>query len=172
MIYENNVAVEFFTQSVKNEAESKEAGRPIFQDMPFIRIQVPGDRNNEIEDRATDAHKQKYPKAWAMYQNLDVEIVEGTALKEWAVITRSQAEELAYFGIHTVESLSEVSDSHLQKLGPGYLQLRQKAADFLQSANESLKAQEWTKERDELLARIDKLEMALEAKKEAKKAKK
>lgn len=133
-MHESNTFVEFFMESVEFKAESEREGRPIFKEIPFIRIVIPGDRNNVQECKATDYHKQRYPRAWAAFQAGQKEGFSGTALESWPQITRSQVKEAKYFEVHTVEQLAELSDTHCQRLGMGWMELRNKAKSYLNVA--------------------------------------
>lgn len=132
---ENNVFVTFYTDAVELTAESEKAGRPIFKDVPFVRVTIPGDTNNIIEHRAKDEDKLKYPKAWEQYQRGERGGHTGTPLEQWPQITRSQVKEAKYFECHTVEQMSQLSDAHCQKLGMGFAELRAKAKAYLAAAS-------------------------------------
>jgi hypothetical protein len=126
--------VEFFMESVELRYESEKAGRPIFKEMPFIRIQHPGDRLNILEVKADDHYKQKYNRQWREFEaGLAGEVI-GTPLSQWPQVTKSQCKEAEYFGIRTVENLAEVNDAALQRIGIGWMELRKKARDYLAAA--------------------------------------
>jgi len=46
---ESTLYVSFYMDAIEFKAESEKAGRPVFKDVPFIKIIVPGDVNNIIE---------------------------------------------------------------------------------------------------------------------------
>src|SRR5690606_24049750 len=95
---------------------------------------IPGDKNNIIERPAKDADKQKYPRAWTMFERSATEGEQGTPLSQWPQITRAQLKEANYFEIRTVEQMAGLSDTHVQKLGMGFGELRTKAAAYLAAA--------------------------------------
>lgn len=131
---ESHLFVQFYTDALELKAESEKQGRPIFKDMPFVRIIVPGDTNNIIERVADETDKHRFPNAWAKYQNSEAKANEGTPLEQWPQITRSLLKECKYFEIHTVEALSNISDAHVAKLGMGFGDLRTKAKAWLEAA--------------------------------------
>lgn len=131
---ESHLFVQFYTDALELKAESEKQGRPIFKDMPFVRIIVPGDTNNIIERVADENDKQRFPNAWAKHQNSEAKANEGTPLEQWPQITRSLLKECKYFEIHTVEALSNISDAHVAKLGMGFGELRTKAKAWLEAA--------------------------------------
>ena len=126
--------VEFYMESVEFKAESEKAGRPIFKEVPFIRIQHPGDRLNVLETKADDHYKRKYAQQWRAFEAGMTGQVIGTPLEQWPQITKSQCKEAAYFGVRTVENLAEVNDAAIQRMGMGWMELRKKARDYLSAA--------------------------------------
>lgn len=131
---EQNLFVNFFVEAIEIPAESEKQGRPVFRDVPFIRIVVPGDVNNIIERKANDADKEKFPKAWARFQAQEADAQEGTPLEQWPQMSRSLVKECKFFEIHTVEQLANLSDSNVSKMGMGYVELRNKAKAYLVAA--------------------------------------
>jgi len=128
---ESNVFATVYSEAVELKAESEKAGRPIFKDFPFIRITIPGDTNNIIERKLTEQDKHKYPRAWADYERGESQGFTGTPLEQWPQITRAQVKESKYFECHTVEQLAGLTDSHCQKMGMGFRELREKAKAYL-----------------------------------------
>jgi hypothetical protein len=131
---ESNLFVSFFSDAIELKAESEKQGRPVYKDVPFIRIVVPGDVNNIIERKANDQDKLKFPKAWARFEASEAEGQEGTPLEQWPQMSRSMVKECKYFEIHTVEQLANLSDINVSKMGMGYMDLRNKAKAYLVAA--------------------------------------
>jgi len=136
------LSVTFYKRSMKQEDASIEAGRPIFKEFDFVRINVPGDTLNEIDTYAMEEHKARFPRQWAHYQNQvgSHEDIVGTPLEQWTQITRSQAEELKGLKFPTVESIAGASDLQIQKIGMAAgmnpYTFRDKAKAFLNLANQ------------------------------------
>lgn len=128
------VFVKFYMESVEHKVESEKAGRPIFKDIPFIRIENPGDRLNVFVGKADDYFKNLYPREWKAFEAGMEAPVTGTPLAQWPQITKSQAKEAEYFNIRTVEQLAEVPESALTRMGMGWSTLRKKAQDWLAAA--------------------------------------
>lgn len=137
---ESHVFVSIYSDAVELRAESEKAGRPIFQDMPHIRITIPGDTNNIIERRLDEEDKRKYPRAWAEYERGEAKGFTGTPLEQWPQMTRAQVKESKYFECHTVEQLAGLSDTHCQKMGMGFRELREKAKAYLGVAESTASA--------------------------------
>jgi len=140
---DENLYVEFYSKPVKQEFASQEAGRPIFEDVVYVKIHTPSDQLTIIDTIARDDHKARFPKHWAHFMNKhanDVKMV-GTPVTEWPLLTSAQAEELKALKFYTVELLANANDQQLQKLGmvagsSGYA-LRDKAKAFLSLADDS-----------------------------------
>lgn len=157
---DQNLMVKFFYHPRINKAKSQEAGRPIYEEVPYIQINAPGNKESEIIRPATDLDKRRFPVHFEKFmarQNQD-EATEGTILEEWPQITRSQVEELKFLNIRTVEQLASVSDSNAQNV-MGINMLRQKAKTWLEKNNDTdAKLKEAQNTIDALTARLDALE--------------
>ena len=154
---EASVFVEFYTDALELKYRSEEEGRPIFEDRAFVRLLIPGDTTNQIERVATDADKHKYPKAWARYVAGEKSAEYGTPLEQWPQITRAQMKEAKYFEIHTVENMAGLSDSHLSRLGMGFMDLRNKAKAYLDAAAGTAIATKDAAEKARMQSEIDDL---------------
>jgi hypothetical protein len=136
------LSVTFYKRSRKQEDASIEAGRPIYKEFDFVRINVPGDSLNEIDTYAMEEHKTRFPVQWARYQNQigDHQDIVGTPLEQWTQISRSQADELRGLKFVTVESIANASDLQIQKIGMAAgmnpYAFRDKAKAFLNLADQ------------------------------------
>ena len=139
---DSRLAVKFYTREVQNQIETIKENRPIFEEKVFIKIAVPGDQYSEIDTYAHDEHKNRFPIQWANFLNRQGEEqnYSGTSLKEWPLITKSQAEELRGLKFHTVESIAMATDQAIQKIGMlagmSPYSFREKAQSFLKMAKE------------------------------------
>ena len=170
---DDTLHVRFSGKAVPDEKATLEAGSPKFRDVDWITIIVPGSRD-DVQRPVREHDKSRFPRQWAAYaqgKNQDASV--GTPLSMWPAVTRSQAEELGYFGAKTVEQLAGMADSNLQKFMGGTA-LRQRARDFLAAAKGEAPMAEMRAEltkRDEELA-ILKAQVAELAKNQAPPAKK
>lgn len=111
--------VTFYSKPMQNQFQTELQGRPIFKDVDFVRIILPGDKHNIIDTIARQDHKDRFPIHWARYQNQHGENATemGTPLSAWPLISAAKAEELRALNFRTVESIAHASDSQLEKLG-------------------------------------------------------
>jgi len=128
--------VRFWMDAYRNEAKTKEAGRVIFDTVPWCEIKVPGEHDNTLGPvhRMNPDPRQRFPEAWAAFQRDNTaEGFTGTPLKEVAWMERGDVESLAYAGVKSLEQLASVTDANLSGLSGG-LSLRTKAKAALEQA--------------------------------------
>ena len=139
---DSRLAVKFEKREVQDMLRTLEENRPIFKEVVFIKIAVPGDALTEIDRPMYDSDKNRFPIQWASYLNRqgNEQNYSGTSLKEWPLITSSQAEELRGLKFHTVESIAMATDQAIQKIGMlagmSPYSFREKAQSFLKMAKE------------------------------------
>lgn len=151
---DKKLLVKFFVKPMENKQESLKQGRPVFKDVEFIDIKIPGDRTGGVCRPASFQDKQRFAQHYDAFQKRIEAPVEGTPLTEWPLITRSLAEELAFHNVKTVEHLSTMSDVHSGKF-MGLNALKAKALKWLEQADEESKVHELQQElleRDERIA--------------------
>jgi hypothetical protein len=141
---DSRLQVRFYRKPVQQEQESMDAGRPIYKEFDFVHICVAGDTLTEIDTYALQTHKQRFPIQWANYMNRQGahdEVVVGTPVAEWPLVSKSQAEELRAMKFYTVESIAGASDQQLQRMGMAAgmspYAFRDKAKAFLNLATTS-----------------------------------
>jgi hypothetical protein len=136
----------FFVLARIDIAESNAANRPIYKDVPYIEIMIPGDKHNTVVEPVWEQHMQRFPELWAQFKRGEEQQVKGTPLKAAPFLTPSHVAELNHLKIMTVEQLADLSDSALNFLG---------AQEFKQAAKRYLAI---TGSNEALLARIQQLE--------------
>ena len=173
------LSVQFFKKPLINPAKTAAEGREIYDDVIWIKKMIPGDALNIIERPIYEQDKMEFPLHWAHFQNQhgSDEMLSGTPLSEWSLISRSQAEELKGLKFYTIEQIAEASDLALQRMGMSAgmspYTFRDKAKAFLAKSStdaealkrdESLKALEVENERlrAENKAEMDKLKAQLD----------
>src|SRR6187399_475922 len=145
--------VVFFMQAVKNGGKSEAEGRPIYDDVPHVKIHIPGDKNNVVTEPVTEEYKQRFPAQWDKFQKQLSQSPEGTPLEQWPLLTTGQVHELKAVNVMTVEQLAGMSDANVARFMGGY-ELRRKAETFLKVAKNTAEAQRLVTLNDELTARL------------------
>jgi hypothetical protein len=130
---DNRLFVEFYRKAVENPFKSNEAGRPVFDEVDFVKITVPGDRYSNFESKVTEEHKKRFAGRWERYKAGLTQAVTGTPLEQWPQMTVGMVASLKAMNVHTVEQLAEMSDQYAQQI-MGNHDLRRKAKLFLDAA--------------------------------------
>lgn len=91
--------------------------------------QVIGYEVIELPNEASDP--LRFTKAWERFEKKDQKLKEGWDLAEWGAITRSFAENLKAYNVHTVEALAGLSDANADNImgGRKYRDLAKAALD-------------------------------------------
>jgi len=116
--------------------------------VPFVRIMVPGDKTNIIDQPVRESHKQRFPRQWLYFQmqNSGSQAI-GTPLQEWAKdrpddMSENQLAELSILKFQTAEQVATMTDAQAQKVGMGGIGLREKAKAYLGAKNQKASSSE------------------------------
>lgn len=130
---DKHLLVKFYLAPKKDNARSIEEGRPIFKDVDFVDIRVPGNRDNVIIRPASRDDINRFPDHYKAYQDRLEVPEEGTPLSEWSGMSRSMAEELSFAHVKTVEQLANMADSQVGKF-MGLYSIKDRAKAWLEQA--------------------------------------
>ena len=162
--------VEFHTEDVFQEFESEEKGHPIFQQVAFISVYIPGDKTKKVTRPVrktwfgdTPPDTERFPAQWAAFTAGAKEMAKGLPLSEWPGMTTSQVKELNGLNIYTVEALAEVSDGNLAGLGLGARSLRDKASAYLARMATGVTVQQAEDRNNDLQRQLDELRASMQA---------
>jgi hypothetical protein len=146
------VVPRFYIHTTKNEAKSREAGRPIYDDMEVVEIRFAGDRNKvsvfpalaicgEAQDEDGNTRKITYAERWAdqykRFKAKSQQIAEGTPVDELPFLTQAKRSELKALSIYTAEALAALDGLPLKNLGQGGRDLKNQAQAYLDRASGS-----------------------------------
>ena len=150
---DDKLYVVFSMKAIKNGGKSEVEGRPIYDDVPHIRIHVPGDKNSIIEAPVTEEDKLRFASRWEKFQKNMEQAPEGTPVEMWPQLSISQVYELKAMGVFTVEQIAAMTDTNAQKFMGGH-ELRRRAQTFLALAKDTAEVQRLAVANDELNARL------------------
>lgn len=148
---DKGLAVKFKMHPRLDPEKSKEAGRPIYVDTPYVEIMTPGNKNNIPFHRVEEKVKRRFPEQWRQFLASEEQIIEGTPLEEWPGISRSQVEELRYMNVRTIEQLVSMSDGNAAGM-MGVVALRQKAQAYLEASEKNAAAERVIEQENEIRA--------------------
>lgn len=124
----------FSLRPVQNTKETNAQGRPIFRDVEWVKIYIPGDKTTVVSKKVTDEHRERWPEQYAAFKRGQEQPVIGTPLEQWPIMTRSQVFEFKALQIHTVENLANLADDAITRIGTGCRDLVERAKAFLIAA--------------------------------------
>lgn len=150
----------FKTQAVYNEAKSKEAGRPVFDEIEMVEVWFAGDRLQRPCFEVTDEHRNRWPKEYEAFKSGMTVSESGTPLEHWPRMTVGKVAELKALGILTVEGLAQMPDRNLANLGMKGRELREEARSFLAAAAGTADVTKMAATIAELEAKIERMEAA------------
>lgn len=167
---DSRLAVRFESKPRKNEFLSQQEGRPIFEDIDYITIYVPGDSTLTVVAEVREDHKARFPLQWAHYQNKHADDPRniGTPISQWPMVTPAMAEELRAMKFFTVESIARASDAQLgnlgMKAGMNPLVFRTRAQNYLKVAQD----ESFLHKQDEEITRLREENASIKAETDAK----
>jgi hypothetical protein len=154
----DNIFAEFFMEAVELGYASQQAGRPIFEDRPHVRIIIAGDSKTEMVREVTQRDKERFAGAWAAFEKgVEGAAQSGTPLKQWPEMTPALIKNFSGFSVYTVEALAALTDSQIQSIGMGAREWSAKAKAYLAHAGDSAVATRLAAENSLLKAEIEKL---------------
>lgn len=159
MAYEDGVFATFYDDAIKNDFKTKKEGRPVFDEVLMLKVQVPNQLDC-VPRPAQEADKQRFPKSWQAYVTGKEPADEGFPLEHWPQMTTADVKLCRANHIKTVEQLSEVNDATLHRLGPSGSMLKNRAKKFLDSLTERDSLRQQNKD---LQKRLDELQQKIEA---------
>lgn len=128
-----NLNLRFFIEPVQNQAKTLEAGRPIYDQVEMVAINVPGSKD-EVVKKVNDDVKAKFGPQYARWKQTQEQPVDGTPLSMVPWLNAAQVREMQAINIKTLEQLASLSDTAVQKIGMGGQELRRKAQEYMKSA--------------------------------------
>jgi len=159
---DRGVTAVFRNDIIKNEARSREAGRPVFDDLEVCELRYAGSKNTgvfpameqshwDVDDETGEqrvfTYAERFPKQYQQFKSRQQQTKAGTPLDYLPFLTEAKRAELRALNIYTAEALTVVDGPELKNLGPGGRELKNQAIAFLESGSD--------------LARINKLEAEL-----------
>lgn len=140
----------FRIHTTENKAKSKEAGRPIFDDMEVVEVRFAGDRNkvsvfpahavcgqtqDQDGDYRTMTYAERWPEQYKRFKAKQTQVAEGTPVDELPFLTQAKRSELKALSIYTAEALASLDGQPLKNLGQGGRELKNQAQAYLDRAS-------------------------------------
>jgi hypothetical protein len=149
---DNRIVPIFKTHTMKNEAKSAQAGRPIFDELEVVEVRFAGNRFSapvfpahaiwshiRTPDGTTEpqTYAQRWPDQYKRFKAKETQIQAGTPVEELPFLTAAKRSELKALSIYTAETLAALDGQELKTLGQGGRELKNQAQAYLDNASGS-----------------------------------
>lgn len=159
---DKNMLAMFYKRPKHNPAKSTEQGRPIYDDVAFVRIHPPGERLNIVDRPATAADAKRFAVQWAQFQQNQEQVPDGTPIDLLYPEHPSIGAMLRANGVHTIEQCAELSGPAIDSIGMGAQRYTNDAQKYIQASSKGVKASQLRHELDERDAQIRTLSKTVE----------
>lgn len=146
---DNRLLTTFSVKPQLNSKKSQEAGRPIYDQVEFVRIQQPAERDC-YEQPATELHKRRFGRQYHAFLEGKADIPSGTLLSMLFPNNPEIVENLKVVKIVTVEQLANLNDTQIQNIGLGGREFHERAKKYLSVAEKGAGFHELEKELKEV----------------------
>lgn len=174
---DNLTVATFENLSVKDEAASKKAGRPIYNDIPVCKLKFSANKQTvgvfpaheifrwhddpETGERTPLTYALAFPDQYGAFMRGEAQFASGTPLSELPFIGQGKRLELKAINIHTAEALAAIDGNALKMLGQGGRALKEQAQAYLDAAAGTADVTAIAAENADLKARLAALEAKL-----------
>ena len=135
----------FYMAPIPNPKKTAEAGRPICEDVEQVRLFIAGDPYTQPVHPVDEAMRQRFPEAYRAFKEKREMHVEGTPIRQWALLTPANIAEFEAIHVYSVEGLAQIPDSTLQRVH-GLREWREKAKAWLATAKDGAAAVKYAEE--------------------------
>jgi hypothetical protein len=147
----SHLFIEFKPEKIENPAKTKEAGRPIFDDVELVSVQHVGDqktwpwfradeRSIYIRDRGGEGryvtYAENFYEHYKAFKEGLARAQSGTPVEELPFLSAAKRAELKALNIHTAEALAQLEGTPLTRLGMGGREMKNQAQAYLDRAKE------------------------------------
>lgn len=161
--YDMSMSVLFYKKPVPSPQKSLQQGRPIHEDILYVRIAPIGERALNVVDRpATDADKMRWALQYAQYERgAPQEGPEGTPIEFLHPSEPSIAANLRASGVNTIEQCANLSAHAIGEIMGGQ-QYCNDSKRYLDMANKGVGVAKFQRELDERDREIQTLKRQIE----------
>lgn len=155
--------ISIYTRAMRMNKKSEDAGREIYEDRIYIKIEPPGQKKSIVDRAITAADKLRFVAAWQKFESGKESTEGGTPIERLGDLPMSRYKELRAAGFRTIEQLSNAPATNINFIGPDSLNLRKAAKLFLAGQTEdSVKLSEIEAENVSLRSDMAEMKQTLE----------
>ncbi len=131
----DTAVAKFYYHPVPNAEKTREAGYQVCDDVLYVEIRKPGDRNLVINRKATQGDKSRFARTFEAFESGEQEPLEGMPLAHWPQISPAQVSYLKMNGVKTLEQFVDLPGHQASGLGRGISELQAKAKKYVEAAS-------------------------------------
>jgi hypothetical protein len=133
-----------------NEAKSLAAGRLICDDMEVCEIRAPGSKSTrvvvpalsfarwvvdpETGGQVKQTYAERFAPQYRQFKAQQSQTKSGTPLTHAPFLTEARRAELRALNVYTVEALAQLDGQELKNIGPGGREMKNAAAEFIETS--------------------------------------
>lgn len=148
---DKDLLVEFHRGKKFNEAASKAASTPIYDEADFCKIIRPGEPHSVWDQPVREIDKMRFADKWNAYQTKTQSAQSGTPLDLLFPDNPATVAMLKAIHVHTIQVLSNISDNAIGNIPFGH-DLRVKAQRYMAATEKSVDFHKIEREMAELKA--------------------
>ena len=152
----------FFLEAVEDPAQSAAQGRPIFREEEWVKIMVPGDKDNIVVRAVRSVDKTLYGEQYRAFKANQDQPIVGTPLDKIPFLTKARVMEFNALGLRTAEQVRDMSDTIATKFMDAH-GIRKRIGDFLAAASDAAPMEKLQAELADRDAKIAQLMQAVES---------
>lgn len=141
--------VRFVREAVKDTPATLEAGRLMMKDVDFVYIRQQGSKDEfkcktvdwlaDIKRKGLEGTHDAYPMDWVdgfhrgyeAWKNGQEGPIQGTSVKEWAVLTPAQAQNFISMGVVAIEDVANMTEEAMLRFGMDARKLKEAAKEWM-----------------------------------------
>lgn len=129
---DESLTVQFFNEPIEKTLPS---GDTIWDDVPFIKIEVPGDNSVKVYRQAHERDKHRFIREWAAFEAGEKATLVGYPIREAGFLKQGEIRTLVSMNVFTVEQLADLRDDVAMRYS--MMGTKQKAKVFLEGKKEA-----------------------------------
>jgi hypothetical protein len=170
----NAAVVVFYKRSIVNPIRSEREGVRRYDDVDYVRVQHPGEKEQVVDRPVNNADKQRWPLQWKAYSENREQTPIGIPIDLLFPSHPAIADNLRACNVQTIEQLAALSSSGMDSVGMGAQDYVNYAKQYLDTAHRGVgfhQMQAELKKRDDEIRSLSntvnilkgQLEMAIQA---------
>jgi len=152
------LAVKIFKKAKLNKFKSEQENKQVFDDIEYVSIMAPGQRNQVTERPMTDKDRERFKFHYDNYLNREETKQNGIPLEMLPGITPGQTSTLRAIKVETIEQLAGLHEKAIKNLYEG--------RDLVKRAEKFIKGESYASELEKTIKALEKKIELLEGNKQ------